>query len=351
MFRCVKPGCALKPKKPADGARVWHSSPLEYRSPHRFELLSEGAMHPRNRHQTRYDFARLVLADRELARFLRPNPRGDQSLDFADPDAVLALNRALLRDFYGISKWQIPPGYLCPPIPGRADYVHHVADLLATSNAGAIPRGDSVAVLDIGVGANCIYPIIGVQEYGWRFVGSDIDLVALDAAKRIVAANPPLRRLIECRLQSASDAVFTGVVQRDEIFDVSICNPPFHASAADATAGTRRKLRNLAGTPKSVRAVLNFGGRSHELWCHGGEAAFVRRMILESVHVGSACLWFSSLVSRSENVAAIHHTLRTVEAVDVRTIDMSQGQKKSRIIAWTFLGLEQHHAWAKKRWR
>ena len=41
------------------------------------------------------------------------------------------LNRAILMHHYGVKSWDIPAGYLCPPIPGRADYIHSVADLLA----------------------------------------------------------------------------------------------------------------------------------------------------------------------------------------------------------------------------
>ena len=122
-------------------------------------------MHPRNRHQGRYDFARLVKGCPELAAFVVATPRGETSIDFADPVAVQMLNRALLKDFYGISHWEIPPGYLSPPIPGRADYVHRLAELLR-AKGGSYPRGASTRVLDVGVGANCIYPIIGHAEYG-----------------------------------------------------------------------------------------------------------------------------------------------------------------------------------------
>lgn len=117
------------------------------------------------------------------------NPYNTLSIDFADPVAVALLNKTLLKYFYGVAEWGIPPEYLCPPVPGRADYLHHLADLLSHCNGGTIPRGASIRALDIGVGANCIYPIIGHCEYGWSFVGADIDPVALASAKRIVRSN------------------------------------------------------------------------------------------------------------------------------------------------------------------
>ena len=291
-------------------------------------------MHPRSRHQGRYDFPALLRACPALEALVRPSPTGDLTIDFADPAAVLALNRALLHHHYGITAWNIPAGYLCPPIPGRADYVHHVADLLA-ADTGKIPRGPGVAVLEIGVGANCIYPLLGRAVYGWRFVGTEVDPAALEAARGNSAANPALAAAIECRHQPSRTAIFQGVVHPGESFAVSMCNPPFHVSAAAAAAGTERKVRNLAGG-QARPPVLNFGGRSHELWCRGGEAAFIRRMIAESAQQPGLCRWFTTLVSKRETLPLIHSALRTAKATAVRMIEMSQGQKRSRIAAWTF---------------
>ena len=298
-------------------------------------------LHPRNRHRGRYDFGALALASPELGPFVRPNPYGDASVDFADPRAVRALNRALLRHAYGVA-WELPDGPLCPPIPGRADYLHHAADLLAAGDGGRIPRGPAVRVLDIGVGASCIYPILGHSEYGWSFLGSDIDPAALAWAGRILAANPALAAAVELRLQPAPGRVFQGLVRPGERFDLTVCNPPFHASMAEARAGTRRKLRNL-GRPG--REVLNFGGQAGELWCPGGEAGFVARMIAESAQIPGACLWFTTLLSRAANLPGIRRALAQAGAAAVRVLDMAQGQKRSRIVCWTFLTGPQRSAW------
>lgn len=290
-------------------------------------------LHPRNRHRTGYDFPALVRQSPELAGYLRTSPAGSVTIDFADPSAVLALNRALLRYDYGVAHWEIPPGYLCPPVPGRADYIHHLADLLA--EGGETPRGRTTAVLDIGVGANCIYPIVGVADYGWRFVGTEIDSAAVIAARRTVARNPTLAAQVEIRQQRERASIFRGVISPRETFAACMCNPPFHASAAEAAVGTRRKRRNL-GRGNAAVPVLNFGGRSHELWCPGGEVEFVRRMIAESAERPDVCGWFTTLVAKSESLAAIKHALRHARAADVRMIPVAHGQKKNRILAWRF---------------
>lgn len=287
---------------------------------------TKSGLHPRNRFRTRYDFPQLIACSPALGPFVKPNAYGDDSIDYADSQAVKALNQALLKDAYGLEHWDIPQGYLCPPIPGRSDYIHHLADLIS------LRRGPEVRVLDIGTGANGIYPLIGASEYGWSFLGAEIDPVALRWAKKLVASNPGVAGLIECRLQKSATHCFQGIIQPGEHFDLSMCNPPFHASAAEATAGTQRKQRNL-GLKKDA---LNFGGKAGELWCEGGEAAFIRRMIDESAMYADRCDWFTTLVSKREHLPRLEKALRQVKAAEVKIIDMAQGQKESRILAWTF---------------
>ncbi len=306
-------------------------------------------LHPRNKHRSRYDFPELIKCLPELNPFVVRNAHGDISIDFADPVAVKMLNKALLISFYRIDNWDIPANYLCPPIPGRADYIHYLADLLAQNNDGLIPKGESVRGLDIGVGANCIYPIIGVQEYGWSFVGSDVDLGAVKAAKAIVAANLSLVNMVTCRQQHNKQHIFKGVVKPAELFDFSMCNPPFHASAAEARSGTKRKLQNL-GKNKGKDTVLNFGGQDAELWYEGGEIAFIRNMIEDSVAIAGQCLWFSSLVSKSSSLPFIYKALQSAGVAELKTVEMAQGQKISRFVAWTFMDTAGKEQWRKSRW-
>lgn len=310
----------------------------------------KATLHPRNRHQGRYDFPALIRRHPALGAFVIINPYGKESIDFADPQAVKTLNRALLADYYGIRHWDIPPGYLCPPIPGRADYLHGLADLLAAGNAGEIPCGAAVRVLDIGVGANCIYPLIGHHEYGWQFLGADIDATALASAEAIIASNR-LGKAIGLRRQHDPRHVFQGLLQAGERFDLTLCNPPFHASLEEATRGSRRKWRNLGKLdPRRKLPLLNFGGQGAELYCEGGEAEFLRRMIAESASFAGQVYWFSSLVSKAANLPLAEAALKKAGAREVRSVPMGQGQKQSRFIAWTFLDEEQQRQWRKECW-
>jgi 23S rRNA (adenine1618-N6)-methyltransferase len=306
-------------------------------------------LHPRNRHRACYDFTQLVQSCPELAPFVAINAYGDASIDFADPAAVRTLNRALLAHFYGVSHWEIPANYLCPPIPGRADYIHYAADLLASCNAGVIPRGCAVRALDLGTGANCVYPILGSREYGWRFLGSDIDSAALASAQQIVRGNPGLAEAIELRLQASPDRILRGLLREGETFDLTLCNPPFHASPEEARAGSQRKWRNL-GKGAAGAPVLNFGGQGGELWCPGGEAALIGRLIEESAEMPERCLWFTTLVSKASNLPGARAALKRAGVAASRTFEMAQGQKQSRIVAWTFLGEPARNEWRRAHW-
>jgi len=288
------------------------------------------SLHSNNKHRERYNFPELIAVYPSLSPFVVTNPHGDSTIDFANPSAVLALNKALLMHFYSIEYWSIPEGFLCPPIPGRAEYIHRVADALGLSK-----QKTQIHCLDIGVGANCIYPIVGVVDYGWNFVGSDVEEASLKNAQHIIDENPALRNKIALRLQSNRNHIFQGVFRPEDRFDLSICNPPFHRSQAEASAGSLRKIKNL-GQKKTNTPVLNFGGQANELWCEGGEIQFIQTMIRESVQFKNQCRWFTTLVSKQENLRSAYKVLKTVGAKEINTIEMQLGNKVSRILAWRF---------------
>lgn len=306
-------------------------------------------LHPKNIHRDRYDFDKLTETCPELGKYVKPTGFGDVSIDFANPKAVKWLNKALLKQYYFLSYWDVPTGYLCPPIPGRADYIHHIAELLGASNEGNIPTGHKVKCMDIGVGASCVYPVIGNKEYGWSFIGTDIDSAALVSAEKIITNNNFLKRNVDLRLQENPKDIFHGVMLRTEPVDVTICNPPFHMSAEEAQEGTLKKISSL-NQKKATEPVLNFGGQSNELWCDGGEVRFVLDMIRQSKQFSTNCFWFSTLISKQSHLKVITDALRQAGITQQKTIAMGQGTKISRIVAWTFLNASQQKNWIETRW-
>lgn len=311
-------------------------------------------MHSNNIHKNGYDFQNLVKHYLPLAPFIRKSTKGKDSIDFANPAAVKCLNAAILAVDYRTPFWDIPEGYLCPAVPGRADYIHHIADLLAIASNKDTEVKDPKGVrgLDIGTGANLIYPILGAQIYDWRFVASDVNKPSIKSANAIVQANSSIKKRVKLRQQTQSNQIFHGVIQEDEYFDFTMCNPPFHRSEEEAIKGNSRKLKGLkhhqnkrksnaastkkqmVNTPKSP--ALNFGGKSNELWCDGGEVAFISKMIKESADFKQNVSWFTCLVSKSANLCDLEKTLNHTNPRIVKRIEMGQGNKLSRFIAWRY---------------
>ena len=299
-------------------------------------MATKTNLHPRNQHKEGYDFGRLVADSPELEPFTIPNPVGQTTVDFQDAAAVRMLNRALLKTHYTINFWDIPANYLCPPIPGRVDYIHYLADLLASSNNNEIPRGPGIKALDIGTGASLVYPLTGQSEYGWDFTGTDIDPAAITSARQICELN---KLKITLRQQNMRENIFRGVIAPQDAFHITLCNPPFHASIEKANKGTQRKWSNLG---KGASTKLNFGGQNAELWCPGGEIKFIATMVEQSKEFADQCLWFSSLVSKKDNLQPLSRILRKAKVADFKVVEMAQGQKKSRFIAWTYIKKSQH---------
>jgi 23S rRNA (adenine1618-N6)-methyltransferase len=305
------------------------------------------ALHARNLHKHGYDFSALIKSYPALSAYVNTNIHGNQSIDFANPNAVKTLNTALLKQYYHIIEWDIPAGALCPPIPGRVDYIHYIAELLGVNNSeNASDQTSTINMLDIGTGANGIYPLLACQIYGWYCVGSDINAESINNVASIIASNPHLKGSVSLRKQSDSNLIFKGIIKSDEFYDVTVCNPPFHASQQEAIKGSQRKVANLARNRAdkklSTQAVgtsptLNFGGHAGELWCNGGERLFLKKMIKESQLFSAQCRWFTSLVSKADNVKPSIKLIKKLGATDVKEIQMKQGNKITRIVAWTYL--------------
>lgn len=290
-------------------------------------------MHKRNKHKNGYNFENLLIANKNLEPFVFTNAHDTQTIDFAKPDAVKALNMALLNTHYNISYWEFPKVNLCPPIPGRVEYIHYMADLLKMPKPNA-----NVKVLDIGTGASCIYPLLGNTEYDWQFVATDISESSLASAKKIVDKNN-LNEAISFRLQRNPATIFKGVLRENDAFSLSICNPPFYKNEAEAFEATTRKLKGLGKLRDTV--VRNFAGTAQELWFEGGEKAFLHTYLYESSLYKKQCVWFTTLVSNKAHVKSMQASLKKLNAETVRVITMPMGNKVSRVVAWTFFTDEE----------
>lgn len=289
--------------------------------------IKKGELHNNNPHKGKYDFRILVDNLPELKLFIVKNPAGEDTIDFSNNQSVVTLNKALIKTYYNVTDWNIPEGFLCPPIPGRADYIHYIADLIL--------KKKNINVLDIGTGANCIYPIIGSQTYGWNYTASDIDPKSIENAQKIINSNENLKNKIKLKLQNNKNHIFIGIIEKKDRFDLTMCNPPFHSSLEEALNANKRKVDNLNKKNKTIKKGLNFGGQKAELWCPGGEKLFLKKMAKESAIFANQVNYFTSLVSNKENLKP---TIKILEKLGAKCkiLEMTQGQKISRVLAWTF---------------
>lgn len=289
---------------------------------------SKDKLHPRSFHNKPYNFQELIVKVPELKQFIVKNREGIDTILFADPKAVYYLNKALLLHFYNLNFWDIPNQNLVPPIPGRADYIHYLADLLKVDDSC------KTSILDIGTGASLVYPLIGSSIYHWNFVATDIEPKSIEIAQKIINENVHLSSKIELRHQSNQKKIISGIITKNDYFDAVMCNPPFFKSKKEAEAQTLRKLKGL-DKRKTPKLINNFSGESNELWCNGGELSFVLNYIKESTLFKTQVGWFTSLISNEDNLKPLQIELKK-SAKEIKVIDMAQGNKKSRILAWKF---------------
>ncbi|MDA3930605.1 MAG: RlmF-related methyltransferase [Prolixibacteraceae bacterium] len=266
--------------------------------------------HVRNRNREKYNLEALLTSNPELANHLKPNIKGEDSVDLSNPDAVKVLNQAILNHYYGITNWNFPKEYLSPSVPLRADYIHFMADLLCEHNFGKIPTGDIITCYDIGIGASCILPLIGVVDYNWNFIGADIDEKVIESASNIVESNTALKGKITCKLQENPKDAFYGIIDRDEKIDVSIC------SCFSSDEGTK----------------------------------FISNILRESKKFAQNFYWFSIVVSNKIMAKNICISLARFKPTQIKTIPIGSGTKANQIVAWTFLSKVDQTTWKISRW-
>ncbi len=59
------------------------------------------------------------------------------------------------------------------------------------------------------------------------------------------------------------------------------------------------------------------------------------------------CLWFSSLVSKKDKLQPLYKILGKAKVADFKVVEMAQGQKISRFIAWTYIKKSQRSLFLK----
>ncbi len=297
--------------------------------------LHPSGFHPKNQHRGNYPFEQLAETNPTLRKFLVPKSKGiGVTLDFSNTEAVRCLNQSILQHFYGIIDWRIPPGYLCPAVPGRIDYLHHLKDLITPLNS------QKVVMLDIGTGANGIYALLAASHFDWSGIAVDVNPGALKNVKSILSANPTIESNIELRLQTEGTQILSGVIEPQDRISVTICNPPFYDSeTASNLAHQKRHQTHQKRSLPSDPLIRSMQGRSPELIYPGGEVEFVKKLIRESSGFRKQISWFTTLLSKASSLNLLESELTKANVSEIRIIPMKHGNKTTRILAWRYEGV------------
>jgi 23S rRNA (adenine1618-N6)-methyltransferase len=288
-------------------------------------------MHYRNAFREQNLNFKLVAGRQEdLKPFIERRSESQWRLNFKSWVVTRALNSALLIDAYELGMWDLPRFQLCPPVANRANYIHWLEDLLLQSRpSGVAETGASVRGLDVGVGASCVFPLLGASINGWSFVGVDIVDIALSSAIKNVRNNPRIAGLIEIRDGRMSEVIpsrnlskFNTLlgVKNEEQFSFCMCNPPFFDLIQDA----------------KLNPGTNFGGTTYEM-CHpGGEEAFTQRIFDESLVLRERVHWYTTMCGKMRTLRKILHLLEVARVPTIRTTRFLQGRTTRWGIAWSF---------------
>eukprot|EP00903_Cladosiphon_okamuranus_P020233 g18570.t1 len=323
---------------------------------------------------------------------------GRASIDWTNPAAMRELTRVMLRHDFGLLEWDAPLDRLCPPVANRLNYICWLSDIMKLSaSSGSRPSplapspasgsapstevgedkdgvagepamtaaqrnlllfgtasgpgaGDDMAVcddgeateaacgpksrccrgVDIGTGASCIYPLLGAKVAGWSFLATEIDGISAEWADKNVRSNA-LQDQISVRLvPSANDddnddapgPLLTALREEDGKFDFSMTNPPFFESSEEA-----------GQNPDTATGEMATAG---EVACPGGEVAFVRAIIRDSLRLRERVRWYTSMVGKKSNAKKLLRILREAGVKNTRTTEFFQGRTVRWGLAWSF---------------
>ncbi|KAK7044830.1 S-adenosyl-L-methionine-dependent methyltransferase [Favolaschia claudopus] len=279
-------------------------------------------MHPRNPYRTPPDFFQLAKSYPPLEPCLI-SVSGGHSIDFKDENSQRRLTEALLHRDFNISL-NVPPNRLCPPVPNRLNYVLWIQDIL---RATGLSEGTTVLGLDIGTGASAIYPLLSCSlNPTWSFIATDVDKVSLSCARSNAEKNGLSARIQIC--ETTPQALIFSPLQGPDIrVDFTMCNPPFYSSHEDVAASAEAKEFE----PNAVCT-----GADVEMITEGGESAFVGRMVIESVDIGTRCRWYTSMLGKMSSLTQIVTSIREHSIENYGITEFVQGSTRRWAIVWSF---------------
>ncbi|CAH8502253.1 unnamed protein product [Schistosoma turkestanicum] len=253
---------------------------------------------------------------------------GRVTLDFRIPSHLSALSKALLLNDFGLNV-DFPGDRLIPTVPLRLNYILWLEDLIK----GLQRFSERVKILDIGVGASCIYPLLGSAKNSWQFFGTESDVRNFSLAKENVDKNNLSKSIKLFHITentSSLDVVFGGTENTTYLHAV-MANPPFFSDTSDAVgSNTCRSLKRPP--PKTISSAAR-----HESQTVGGEVYFCIRLIRDSIRYSTRVGVFTIMLGKKSSVSSVRRILHKFKITQISVYEMCQGRIMRWGVAWTFL--------------
>ncbi|XP_076335087.1 RNA N(6)-adenosine-methyltransferase mettl16 isoform X2 [Tachypleus tridentatus] len=284
-------------------------------------------MHPRNIYRTPPDFKELALTYPEFHKHVKQELSGKTSLDFQDPAALRALSKTLLHKDFDLEV-DLPSDRLIPALPQRLNYILWVEDLLEIVKEDH--TSDVLEGIDIGTGASCIIPLLACRKNKWKFIATEVDAESISLAQKNVDKNG-LKDFIQL-IQTESDCVLKEVVEEvGRSFDFCFCNPPFFRDQWEANPEGKSR------TPNRPPPISANSASDVEKVTEGGEVEFVRKMIQDSLVLGTQVRVYTTMLGKKKSLKIVKNELRKQKVEQFITTEFCQGKTMRWGVAWTFM--------------
>ncbi|EZA50536.1 Methyltransferase-like protein [Ooceraea biroi] len=277
-------------------------------------------IHPRNKYKTPPDYKKLAIKYPEFRQIAITDLAGRVRIDFQNEKSLRTLTETLLMHDFGLLV-RIPPDKLNPTITLRMNYILWIEDLMNHLKL----KMDKVTGIDIGTGATCIYALLLAKIYGCHMIGTEVDEASVEHARDCIQGNN-LENLIKVITVNAG-RIFKDVIESNDAYDFSMCNPPFFESADDDAERIAKAL-----PPRNAST-----GNASELKTVGGEWAFVAQMIDESIELRDRIKVYSTMVGRKTDLMRLKQEIVSRGTTNVTWTEFCQGHTTRWGLAWSFL--------------
>ena len=254
----------------------------------------------------------------DFKKFVFINKYGGYSINWKNPNALRELVKTLLNKYLNIIYYEIPENYLIPTLTSRYNYLNYINKVFKKKK---IDKGENKILVDIGTGANIIYPLLGYKIFNWKFIGSEINDEAINIGRKILKENN-LENDILIIKQNNNKKIFENIINFKNKYFCSICNPPFF---------------DINHEEKKDNLFTDNEYNYNEVYCEGGEIFFIKEMIKESYLFRNNIFLFSTLIGRKNNMKKIYSViqkLKDIKFLEKKTIQ--QGNNSRYIIIWSF---------------